>query len=748
MLRIKQDPLSVEIDILEAENLLVADPGTNPSSDPYAKAILVYKKTMKKVKSVKPVKTKTIKENLNPKWEQSFKMNADALTPDNLALHIKVYDADLLKKELLGTLRLPLKKYFPVNLPKPKEYGEDGEEIVQDESEEDLNFREAWYDLEYDEEMSPDVAPEGESTNCGRIKLRTKMVIRQDDPEQEPLVPREVQLNRILKVDKSKEEFDEATGEQKPWCIIEANWINAWLACVNFNTASPAPGAIRNGNLLVLKAMATPDDKRIFKPGEIVEVCDPKKFRDGGTNNKWVKGPVSKAEEGKYFVKFEDEDLQRELWLEQFEEHLAKQEGTTSAAGAEEQKGDDGEELMHEEKLGDLILALGLKDTLTEADKVAENILDGKNGIDFHGFYADFKELMEEKKEEDERKAKADAEKAEGEKRKKRKKKPADGAEEEKDEDKASKLLGPDGDDQKKKEKKKKGEEEEEEKDPGGITYAETRVPLEIPGFQACDRVEVNIADGFDPDSPGTWHPGDPDVPKNWRAGIIKGGKDWRNEENEHVWVQVWGGATWKEPPKEKDQPKEDKPGHYYFDKDKVKLSSVAKLYDPHSNLIRFNDHLGRDKDEMHAGGRYVAKVGIEAASEKEKGHFRLIRKEVWDEYCKIYPGSGPLIICRKKIDINLPANWEIDQDFMHTFRETGAPPVRPKGPQGEDAVNNGADEVDFLEKAVREHDESEIDDLEKHLERNEAAVAQSGESEIQDLESMLNQKSDEGEVV
>jgi hypothetical protein len=244
MLRIKQDPLYIEFEIVEAKGLLAADTEKSPpTSDPLVEAYVVFKKSMKKVTSVRPkkVRTKTIKESLSPNWRtkakgdgsNKFSIDAKGMPSDALALYLKVYDADTLSKECLGVLRLPLKKFFPTNLPKPKL---DGEEEADDE--EKHEERDKWYDLEYSEDdISSELCPEGESTDLGKIRLVTKIVIRQDDGGKPPLVPRQEQLNKILNLDQAKEEFDTT------WCVIEANWINAWLAMVHFNTASPSPGA-------------------------------------------------------------------------------------------------------------------------------------------------------------------------------------------------------------------------------------------------------------------------------------------------------------------------------------------------------------------------------------------------------------------------------------------------------------------------------------------------------------------------
>lgn len=40
-----------------------------------------------------------------------------------------------------------------------------------------------------------------------------------------------------------------------------------------------------------------------------------------------------------------------------------------------------------------------------------------------------------------------------------------------------------------------------------------------------------------------------------------------------------------------------------------------------------------------------VPKSGLLSANADRKGHFRIISNRVWDEYVKLYPGSGPKIL-------------------------------------------------------------------------------------------------------
>lgn len=51
------------------------------------------------------------------------------------------------------------------------------------------------------------------------------------------------------------------------WCVVESNWINAWLAFVHFNQFSPAPGKIHNSNLITIEYDDNNNQVRIPKSG-------------------------------------------------------------------------------------------------------------------------------------------------------------------------------------------------------------------------------------------------------------------------------------------------------------------------------------------------------------------------------------------------------------------------------------------------------------------------------------------------
>ena len=211
-----------------------------------------------------------------------------------------------------------------------------------------------------------------------------------------------------------------------------------------------------------------------------------------------------------------------------------------------------------------------------------------------------------------------------------------------------------------------------EEKEFLGYIYDDIRPPLKIPPFAKRDRVEVKLPGG-----------------DKWQKGIVDGGENWQDDLG-HIRVFLWEEGANGEP----------------------KIGNIPKLFDPENvEEMRFDDNVSDESPGDAAGGRYVPKEGIIAANEKQKGHFRLIKKEVWDAYVGMYPGSGPIIVAVEKPYSN-PANWEIDQDYMHYLRETGIPPEQ-KGPMSE---------VRDIEAAVQENQDSETGQLEQMMAAHEAS--------------------------
>mmetsp|Transcript_65645 Transcript_65645/g.181668 ORF Transcript_65645/g.181668 Transcript_65645/m.181668 type:complete len:225 (+) Transcript_65645:294-968(+) len=58
---------------------------------------------------------------------------------------------------------------------------------------------------------------------------------------------------------------------------------------------------------------------------------------------------------------------------------------------------------------------------------------------------------------------------------------------------------------------------------------------------------------------------------------------------------------------------------------------------------------------------------GIQLASDKKSGHYRLIREPVWDLYCKLYKDSGPKIWVDEE-PYNEPEKWQVDEEWLQAL--------------------------------------------------------------------------------
>ena len=92
--------------MIGAKDLLAADKGG--TSDPFALVEIVDTRTGKSVKPRRFEKTRTIKKTLSPKWNERITWSDVIGDPSFLALNVKVYDADLVSKELLGEVSIPV----------------------------------------------------------------------------------------------------------------------------------------------------------------------------------------------------------------------------------------------------------------------------------------------------------------------------------------------------------------------------------------------------------------------------------------------------------------------------------------------------------------------------------------------------------------------------------------------------------------------------------------------------------------
>ncbi len=93
--------------IFGARDLLAAD--SNGFSDPYATAELIDKESGKPLKVPRTTKTKSIKKTLNPEWNEGEVQWSD-ITEDveTVALCVKIFDADMMSSEALGSATIAL----------------------------------------------------------------------------------------------------------------------------------------------------------------------------------------------------------------------------------------------------------------------------------------------------------------------------------------------------------------------------------------------------------------------------------------------------------------------------------------------------------------------------------------------------------------------------------------------------------------------------------------------------------------
>ena len=56
----------------------------------------------------KPPKTKTVKNSLNPVWEEEFRFDVSLDTVSNLNLKLKIWDDDTFKDDAMGEVIIPL----------------------------------------------------------------------------------------------------------------------------------------------------------------------------------------------------------------------------------------------------------------------------------------------------------------------------------------------------------------------------------------------------------------------------------------------------------------------------------------------------------------------------------------------------------------------------------------------------------------------------------------------------------------
>lgn len=95
-----EPPNEVVVTVIRGRNLLIMDPnliGSGGSSDPLVKI---------KIDGFKSQRSKTIKKNLNPVWNETFKI--EYVDDAALSLDIVVEDEDLVKNDFMGKTVIPL----------------------------------------------------------------------------------------------------------------------------------------------------------------------------------------------------------------------------------------------------------------------------------------------------------------------------------------------------------------------------------------------------------------------------------------------------------------------------------------------------------------------------------------------------------------------------------------------------------------------------------------------------------------
>eukprot|EP01111_Echinosteliopsis_oligospora_P004480 TRINITY_DN172_c0_g1_i2.p1 TRINITY_DN172_c0_g1~~TRINITY_DN172_c0_g1_i2.p1 ORF type:complete len:161 (-),score=36.17 TRINITY_DN172_c0_g1_i2:568-1050(-) len=92
----------LQVQVVEARSL--ANKDTFSKSDPYVILSVQHKGGLSMFGS--EYKTKTIDNNLNPVWNESFNMSCS--DPSTDILRIKVKDSDPIKDDIIGTVDIPL----------------------------------------------------------------------------------------------------------------------------------------------------------------------------------------------------------------------------------------------------------------------------------------------------------------------------------------------------------------------------------------------------------------------------------------------------------------------------------------------------------------------------------------------------------------------------------------------------------------------------------------------------------------
>lgn len=109
-----EGPWTIQMVVVGAKGIIAADRGG--TSDPFAIIELIDSTDRKGITSGKEkfyVKTKTIRKTLTPIWDQVITWENIARRPETLLVVIKLFDADIVTREPLGEVTIPVIQ-FPV----------------------------------------------------------------------------------------------------------------------------------------------------------------------------------------------------------------------------------------------------------------------------------------------------------------------------------------------------------------------------------------------------------------------------------------------------------------------------------------------------------------------------------------------------------------------------------------------------------------------------------------------------------
>ena len=174
--------------IIGARDLIAADKGG--TSDPFAVVELVDVRNGNLVKPKKSQKTKTVKKTLEPEWQERVVWKGIVIDPSLLAINIKIYDADLVSKEILGEVTVPVKDW------------PEGRFISEDH----------WYNLKLSGKMTGDAQ--------GAVHVQTRREVEKDDESVEEVELEPSTLDIVIVEAKDLIAADRG-GTSDPYCIAE-----------------------------------------------------------------------------------------------------------------------------------------------------------------------------------------------------------------------------------------------------------------------------------------------------------------------------------------------------------------------------------------------------------------------------------------------------------------------------------------------------------------------------------------------